>query len=141
MRSSEPETALDTGQALGDFQATDLVSGFRYKSGISGKQPLRCERVNDITFKITDGEMSRVPASLGKWAGYNTPRALAWVICVASGKWLARCADKVSGPDAFGKAKANALAMAKGAGGDYCIRNEITHLNGLTARLLDQEAV
>jgi hypothetical protein len=77
VRALETETAADTGQALGDFQGTDLTSQFRYKSGISGKQPLRCERVNEITFKITDGEMSRVPAKKGWWPGYNTPRASA----------------------------------------------------------------
>jgi hypothetical protein len=47
MRAEEAKTASDTRR----------------------KQPLRCERVNEITFKVTDGEMSRVPASLGKWGG------------------------------------------------------------------------
>ena len=73
MRASEAETGTDTGEVT-HFQATDLTKEFRYKSGISGNRPLRCERVNDITFKITDGEMSRVPAKLGWWGGYNTPR-------------------------------------------------------------------
>jgi hypothetical protein len=31
------------------------------------------------------------------------------------------------------------MAMAKGACGDYEVRNPIAHLNGLTAILLDRE--
>jgi hypothetical protein len=38
------------------------------------------------------------------------------------------------------EAKAAALAMAKGAVGDYRISNPTAHLNGMTARLLDAEA-
>lgn len=134
--------AISTGGASSDFQAPDFVTQFRYKSGISGKQSLSCERVNEITFKITNGEMSRVPGSFGKWGGYNTTKALAWVINVgiASATWLARCSDKVVGPVSFKEAKAAALNLAKGAEGDYEIRNSISHLNGLQARLHEREA-
>ena len=31
--------------------------------------------VNDVTWKLTDGEISRTPASFGQWGGYNTERA------------------------------------------------------------------
>jgi hypothetical protein len=31
------------------------------------------------------------------------------------------------------------MAMAKGAHGDYVVRNPISHLNGLQARLLDTD--
>jgi hypothetical protein len=137
MRPSEGKTGIDSGQASGRFQGPDLDSEFRYKSGISGKHPLRCERVNEITFKITDGEMSRVPAQKGWWLGYNTTRARAWVINVGSAAWLARCSDQVSGPLTFNEAKATAINLAKGAEGDYRIANPILHLNGLQARLFD----
>lgn len=137
MRASEAETAHDTGKGLSDFQATDLARQFRYKTGISGKQPLRCERVNEITFKITDGEMTRVPASLGKWGGYNTTKALAWVINVGRPAWLALCGDKASGPLPFNEAKAEAIALAKGAAGGYRIGDPIHHLNALQAKLID----
>jgi hypothetical protein len=139
MSPTKAETANDTGQGSGRFQRTDFVGEIRYKSGISGKQPLRCERVNDTTFKITDGEMSRVPAQKGWWAGYNTTRARAWVINVGSAAWLARCTDQVSGPLSFNRAKSAAINLAKGAEGDYRIQNPISHLNGLQARLIDQE--
>jgi hypothetical protein len=37
-------------------------------------------------------------------------------------------------------AKSAALAMAKGAEGDYRITQPIAHFNGMSARLLDAEA-
>lgn len=82
-----------------------------------------------------------MPAKLGWWGGYNTPRALAWVMNVGinSAAWLAQCDDKVSGPFSLNEAKATAINLAKGAAGDYRIRNAVTHLNGLQARLLDRE--
>ena len=35
-------------------------------------------KVNDVTWKLTDGKMSRTPASYGQWGGYETERTLAW---------------------------------------------------------------
>ena len=66
-------------------------------------------------------------------------KALAWVINVAPNAWLARCGDKASGPSALNTAKSAAMAMAKGGCGDYEVRNPISHLNGLSAILLDRE--
>src|SRR3954471_17391349 len=44
------------------------------------------------------------------------------------------------GPQALSRfeAKASALAMARGADGDYCVERPVLHLNGLQARLEDQ---
>ena len=106
---------------------------------LSQKTKLHFERVNEVTFKLTDGEVTNVPASHGQWGGYRTTKAVAWVINLAPGQWLARCRDEASGPSSFNEAKANALAMARGAHGDYFIENPIDHLNGLQARLLDRE--
>ena len=39
----------------------------------------------------------------------------------------------------FKPLKAAAMAMAKGACGDYVVSNPIAHLNGLTAIILDRE--
>jgi hypothetical protein len=58
---------------------------------------------------------------------------LAWVIQVVPGEWLARRDDEACGPMALNEAKAVAVAMAKGAPGDYRLRNPIEHLNGLAA--------
>jgi len=79
------------------------------------------------------------PGSHRQWAGYRTSKAIAWVICIAPGKWLARCGDRACGPESLSQAKANALAMAKGADGDYQIGDPIAHLNGLQA-VLDRGA-
>ena len=69
-----------SGQVESDFQATDTQRQFRYKSGISGK--LRFERLNEVTWKLTNGEMTNVPACHGFWGGYRTSKAIAWVIQV-----------------------------------------------------------
>jgi hypothetical protein len=119
-------------------QASDLAWEFEPENR-SQKTHLHFERVNEVTFKLTDGEVTNVPASHGQWGGYRTTKAVAWVINIAPGQWLARCRDEASGPSPFNEAKANALAMAKGAPGDYSIENPIDHLNGLQASLLDSD--
>ena len=117
-------------------QDSELSRQFKPEN-LSQKTNLRFERVNEVTFKLTDGELTNVPASHGQWGGYRTTKAVAWVINIAPGQWLARCRDEASGPSSFNEAKANALAMARGAHGDYSIENPIDHLNGLQARLID----
>jgi hypothetical protein len=88
-----------------------------------------------VTWKLTDGESSNVPASHGQWGGYTTTKAVAWVINVAPGQWLARCEDRACGPSPINEAKADAVAMAWGACGHYFVKNPIAHLNGLQAQL------
>ena len=119
-------------------QATDLLGQFEPEN-LSQKTNLRFERLNEVSFKLTDGEVTNVPASHGQWGGYRTTKAVASVINIAPGQWLARCRDEASGPSSFNEAKAKALAMARGAFGDYFIENPIDHLNGLQARLLDRD--
>jgi hypothetical protein len=114
-------------------QDSDLPREFEPEN-LSQKTNLRFERVNEVTFKLTDGEATNVPASHGQWGGYRTAKAVAWVINIAPGQWLARCRKEASGPSSFVEAKANALAMARGICGDYLIENPIDHLNGLQAR-------
>ena len=133
-----PRPSPNTGKALQRFQVADLARHFRYKSGISRNQLLCCERVNEVTYKITAGEFTNVPASHGQWGGYRTSKAEAWIICVAPGLWLARRRDQCCGPSTYSQAKADALAMTKGALGDYQIGNEVAHLNGLQALLLQR---
>ena len=79
------------------------------------------QKVNEVTWKHTDGEMTNVPASHGQWAP-RTPKAIAWVIQV-EGKWLARCKDQTSNAMPLTEAKAAAMAMAKGSSGDYVVTN------------------
>jgi hypothetical protein len=119
-------------------QVAELLDEFKPEN-LSQKTNLHFERGNETTFKLTDGEATNVPASHGKWGGYRATKAVAWVINVAPGQWLARCRNGACGPSSFNEAKANALAMARGAPGDYCIEDPIDHLNGLQARLLDSK--
>jgi hypothetical protein len=119
-------------------QESDFPDEFEPEN-LSQKTKLQFGRVNEVTFKLTDGEGTSVPASHGQWGGYRTTKAVAWVIKIAPDQWLARCRGDASGPSSFNDAKANALAMAGGRCGDYFIENPIDHLNGLQARLLDRD--
>ena len=96
--------------------------------------------MNEVTWKLTNGEITNAPASHGQWAGYRTTKAIAWVICLVPRRWLARHGDKTCGPMSLPKAKTAAVAMAKGAVGDYYLPKPIPHLNGLAARLIDLDA-
>jgi hypothetical protein len=117
------------------LQNSDFSEEFKPENRYQ-KTHLFFEKVNNVTFKLTDGEATNVPASHGQWGGYRTTKSVAWVINIAPGEWLARCRNEVSGPSYFNEAKANALAMARGGPGDYFIENPINHLNGLQAHLL-----
>ena len=126
----------------GDFSASQVTEKPRIlkaKKAPPNPSRFRFERVNDVTWKLTNGEMTNVPASHGQWGGYRTPKAIVWVICAAPGKWLARSGPRC-GPDSLSQAKADALAMARGDAGDYRISNAVTHLNGLQALLVNREA-
>ena len=96
------------------------------------------EKVNDATWKLTNGDMTNVP-SHGQWGGYGVTKAIGWVTNVAPNAWLARCGDQTSNPIPLNMAKSEAMAMAKGACSDYVVANPVAHLNGLTAILLERE--
>ena len=87
----EPKLASQGSDLLGEFEPENL----------SQKIKFHFERVNEVTFKLTDGEATNVPASHGQWGGYRTTKAVAWVINIAPGQWLARCRDEASGPSIF----------------------------------------
>jgi hypothetical protein len=79
----------------------DLSGEFKPENPSLKTSRLLCERVNDSTFKITNGELTNVPASHGQWAGYRTTRAMAWIIKLEAGAWLARSGNQVCGPSSF----------------------------------------
>jgi hypothetical protein len=93
--------------------------------------------VNEVTYKITAGEHTNVPACHGFWGGYRTTKAVAWVMGLGNGQWLARCGDEACGPTTFANAKTAAIAMSAGACGDYTVERPIAHLNGLQALIED----
>ena len=131
-----------TDTAEGHFepsQRIEITSVLAPKKRPPNPSRFKFEKVNEATWKLTNGEMTNVPASHGQWGGYRTTRAIAWVINLAPNAWLARCGDQTSNPLALTAAKSEAMAMAKGACGDYVVSNPIAHLNGLTAILPEQE--
>jgi hypothetical protein len=103
-----PEADFFASQVLENTRLLEPQSAppkpFRYR--------LQWHRVNEVTYKLTDGELTNVPRSHGQWGGYRTAKAVAWVICIFPARWLARYRDMVSGPMSLPKAKAAAMAMA-----------------------------
>ena len=126
----EPSQDVEIANVLAPKQRPPNPSRFKF------------ERVNEVTWKLTNGEMTNVPASHGQWGGYRTSKTVAWVIDVGADKpaWIARFKDQTTNPLHLKEAKAAAMAMAKGGCGDYEVRNPIEHLDGLTANLLDRES-
>ena len=115
-----------TGRLTPKAGSQDLELLYEFKpKNLSQEANLRFERVNEVTFKLTDGKDTNVPASHGKWGGYRTTKALAWVIKIGADAWLARCGDQVCNPASFSEAKSHALAMARRGDGDYFVKNQI----------------
>jgi hypothetical protein len=81
-----------------------------------------------------------VPAKLGYWAGYRTIKALAWVIDLGYGQWIARCGNEVCNPTNLAEAKRQALAMAVGGTGDYQVSDPIKEYQELSAIIEDRYA-
>ena len=66
-------------------------------------------------------------------AGYRTTKALAWVINLGYGQWIARCGNDVCNPTNLAEAKRQALAMAVGGIGDYRVSDPIEESQQLSA--------
>ena len=95
------------------------------------------EKVNEATWKLTNGDQCPCLA----WSVGWIPRHEGYRVghqrrteCVACSVWRSNLE-----PTSSHSAKAEAMAMAKGACGDYVVSNPIAHLNGLTAILLERE--
>ncbi len=78
-----------------------------------------------------------MPACHGHWAGYRTTKAVAWVIEVAAGYWLARYQDQSSRPMSLKKAKARAVDMARGSVREREVADPVRRLNFLRALVED----
>jgi hypothetical protein len=132
-------TTLPEGVRNGPKNSTETVGC----EGAFAGSNYRFEQVNDVTWKLTHGQLTNVPASHGQWPGFRTTKAFGWVINVGwptnSSAWLARYRDQTCGPMSLAEAKAAAKAVVRGAVGDYTISDPLGHLNGLTARLIDKE--
>ena len=96
---------LDYRRPVIDLVGTDLLADVvateseRLKPvPASAYKHLKLELVNTGTWKVVDPKIKTdVPAKLGHWGGYRTTKALAWVIDLGYGKWIARRLNLTSG--------------------------------------------
>ncbi|WP_331372878.1 hypothetical protein [Sinorhizobium chiapasense] len=100
-------------------------------------------KVNEVTQKVTDGRLERVPGSHGQWPGYQTQRPLAWLSNIGwpAGRdaWTASCGKQSFGPAPFEEARAAAFAFAMGdpSWRTDTILDPVRWLNAVQAGLLD----
>ena len=95
------------------------INGLEEAKNDLQKASLSWERINEVTWRLTDGVTSRTPASSGQWGGYNTRRVLASAIeagwPLGRTAWYACCGDKSFGPTSLSTAKQAARALLTGA--------------------------
>ena len=94
---------------------------------------LRFEQVNEVTVKVTDGRGSLVPACQGYWSGYQTTRAVAWLMGIGNGRWIVRYHNKASRPMKLPAAKKYALEIVKGIRPGRAIDDPLRELNRMAA--------
>jgi hypothetical protein len=149
IKESQPTLAIsDFRRPVIDLVGTDLLSKVvatetaRLKPvPASAYKHLKLERVNAGTWKAVNPDIKTdVPAKLGFWAGYRTTKALAWVMDLGYGQWMARCGNEVCNPTNLAEAKRQALAMAAGGIGDYRVSDPIKEYQELSAIIEDQYA-
>lgn len=88
-----------------------------------------------MTWKVTDGTLTDVPPSLGKWGGYRTTKAIAWLMGVGPKQWVARCGDMASHPLPLAAAKRAAKRMVVSGLHDYLVTDaDAPDLNDLTVQ-------
>ena len=127
-----------------DLVGTDLISEVLATETAKPKavpatasKHLELEQVNSCTWKVVSPNIKTdVPAKLGHWAGYRTTKALAWVIDLGHGQWIARCGNEVCNPTNLATAKRQALAMSVGGLGDYQVSDPIREYQELAATLI-----
>ena len=111
-------TADSPSEATFRTKLCSNISGLQRPKNALENRSVAWTRVNEVTWKLTDGEVWRTPASFGQWGGYNTERPVAWVMDIGDPKplWYARVGDKSWGPTtSLNRAKAAALAIVNDA--------------------------
>ena len=101
---------------------------------------LRFEQVNEVTFKLTDGKGSLVPARHGHWSGHQTTRAIAWLMGIGNGRWIVRYRNKASRPMKLPAAKKYALEMVNVIRPGRVVTDPIGDLNRMQTVLVEFEA-
>ena len=121
----------------------DTLNGPDHQSGLIGsKNTRRNKALRSVKQQGVAGFSVAQVNSVTYRIDRPSRRRVAYVIDVGVHKpaWIARCKHQTTNPMPLNEAKAAAMAMARGACGDYVVANPIAHLNGLTAILLDREA-
>jgi len=99
-----------------------------------------CEEVNAVTWKLTDGSGTNTPACYGKWPAFRTTKAIAWLIGIGNGLWIARYRKQASKPMKLNAAKIYALEMVNGVRAGSNLDEPIRHLNQTAAAVVDAKA-
>ena len=97
---------------------------------IGKRQELGFERVNEVTWKLTDGRCSNAWSG-NRGGGYRTTRAVAWLMGIGSGLWVVRYRDKSSRPMKLPKARTYAMEVLKGIRPGKVIADTIGRLHRL----------
>lgn len=108
-----------TPQAIEKYQPSDPLTPILKKRTSALPKGWQFEVINEVTIRLTDGTAERVPRVHNKWAGHNSPRALAFVAEIgwASGggnRWIVRSGDQSFGPLTLPAAKRAAVELALG---------------------------
>ena len=120
--SRNTQLASDTGVGISEhFSSRNPISSEGENDDLQKPtgSSLYWIEINSVTHKLTDGAMSRTPASHGQWGGFNTELGVAWVIntgwLFGKAAWYARFKDQAYGPSNLETAKQAAMAFARGA--------------------------
>jgi hypothetical protein len=108
------------------------------KIDLGGKY--RFERLDEVTWKLTDGKGSNAWA-VDRSGNHRTTRAIAWLMGIGSGKWIARYRNKWSKAMTLAKAKQYALEMVKGIRPGRVPADPIRHLHLETLRAMGESPV
>jgi len=128
LSAEKPQVAED-GQA--GFPASETLENQGLQEPqIEQGHSLSFERVNDCTWKLTDGRGTNAWSG-NRGGGYRATRAVAWIMGIGSGLWVVRYRGKSSKPMKLPKAKIYALEMARGIRQGKVIADPIGRLHRL----------
>jgi hypothetical protein len=114
LNSEKPLVEEDTLSQIPASETLENQGLQEPESDLIGKrQELAFERVNEVTWKLTDGRGSNAWSG-NRGGGYRTTRAVAWLMGIGGGLWVVGYRDKCSKPMKLPKAKTYALEMVRG---------------------------
>ena len=125
------EMALGTGCRFSALQPFENKGRKKRKIDLAElPRDLAFERINEAVWKVTDG-VGSIQWSGNRSGGYKTARALAWVVLIGNGLWVARYRDTFSPPLKLAAAKQFACSMIVRAVAGRIVADPIRELNRL----------